>query len=870
MRRVPGINVVDVPQAADDSLPPMDIPVFVGFAEKGPLHRPVLLRDVAHYERIFGGTLDLLTAEDGTPCRAHLSAAVNAFFSGGGQRCHVIRVAAQSEQARPVTGRFAVSETSLAWRRGGTGPWAIAQHPVHLRASSAGAWTDGLELSARLASVALRPTDEVAIGDVLRISGSSPGTEALSQVGVLRVSESSLLANPQPQTRVDAKVAIERELLAAGVLWLSAALPPAGFRLEQIERLTIDLLVRERFSTRAEGIRRWQRDGCALASGASEALPWFEPNLEERWDREQAMPEGDWPCAGMLPEEVATSDGSLFSSEAERDRDFDLQWMIVPRNLASEFVRWSGVESGSGDPLERNGLAQFEAELFLDPAYPEGVNGEALVQWAEQVRYLGTTTRALKGIHAALGYGDSPVRAATWVAVPDAVHVGWRVEAPLPLSEGRVQLQVDPVCDCPPKTFDLCTPPPARPAPPVIRVPGEVPAGAEWPLHLLLGDVVPQAGRAVRIEIQLAQSADFDDARPLPLSFQLGQHAPALPHEIPEWALSVPSSTSLSVAVGRYYVRARTWRAPVLVPATAGNPELLGPALVSDWSASTSFAARSAKRVLLQSPSVAADSIVQRVHAALIDVVSAQRERFALLSVPVAWTEDDVGRHVQLLRRRILAREDALHTLSFAAIHHPWLQQVDPDGRVMAHPPEGAVLGQYAERTRRKGCWSAAGLDALAQCRGLGSVLDAGALEAVGCNPIEVRPRGISATAAQTLDLDRDWSSIGVRRLFILLRKLVRREGERFAFESNDRSLRSRLEHGFEELLRRLLQAGALQGDDASGAYRLRTASGVELSREIERGQCSLEIQVAPSRPLRFLTLYAVRSADALQLEERS
>ena len=38
MRLAPGIRIIDQPLAAADSLPPMDVAVFVGFAERGPLH----------------------------------------------------------------------------------------------------------------------------------------------------------------------------------------------------------------------------------------------------------------------------------------------------------------------------------------------------------------------------------------------------------------------------------------------------------------------------------------------------------------------------------------------------------------------------------------------------------------------------------------------------------------------------------------------------------------------------------------------------------------------------------------------------------------------------------------------------------------
>jgi phage tail sheath protein FI len=280
---------------------------------------------------------------------------------------------------------------------------------------------------------------------------------------------------------------------------------------------------------------------------------------------------------------------------------------------------------------------------------------------------------------------------------------------------------------------------------------------------------------------------------------------------------------------------------------------------------------RGGTRELAPAPSPGVDSAAFQVHAALIDLASATREHFALLSVPNAWEERALAKHVELLRNRLHERHDATHAASFAAIHHPWLKQRGSDGLVYDHPPEGALLAQYARRTRGKGSWAAPGLDPLVSTSGLSAALDPDLLESAGCNAIEVRPRGVSATRAATLDADDvDWSSIGVRRLFILLRKVVRREGERYAFEPNDGVLRRSLERSFDEVLRGLLQRGAFRGSRASEAYELRIARAAELRREIERGECSLEIRVAPAFPLRFLTLYAVRNGDQWQVQEGS
>ena len=92
--RIPGIRFdAEVPSPAQ-GLPRMDVAVFVGFAASGPMHRPVLVDDVAMFASVFGGRLPLAhDGERGGAGSAALAPAVRAFFSNGGKRCWVIRVA---------------------------------------------------------------------------------------------------------------------------------------------------------------------------------------------------------------------------------------------------------------------------------------------------------------------------------------------------------------------------------------------------------------------------------------------------------------------------------------------------------------------------------------------------------------------------------------------------------------------------------------------------------------------------------------------------------------------------------------------------------------------------------------------------------
>jgi len=59
-----------------------DVAAFLGFASRGPLHRPVAVRSLRQFLTIFGETLP----------QGFLADTVRSFFDNGGQRCWVIRI----------------------------------------------------------------------------------------------------------------------------------------------------------------------------------------------------------------------------------------------------------------------------------------------------------------------------------------------------------------------------------------------------------------------------------------------------------------------------------------------------------------------------------------------------------------------------------------------------------------------------------------------------------------------------------------------------------------------------------------------------------------------------------------------------------
>ena len=72
------------------------------------------------------------------------------------------------------------------------------------------------------------------------------------------------------------------------------------------------------------------------------------------------------------------------------------------------------------DELTRDGLAKFHSGLFLQQELIE-TTANSLLAEAEFIRYQQPNPRRLHGIHAAL-----EIEEATLIAVPDAVHAGWK------------------------------------------------------------------------------------------------------------------------------------------------------------------------------------------------------------------------------------------------------------------------------------------------------------------------------------------------------------------------------------------------------------------------------------------------------------
>ena len=160
---------------------------MVGVSERGPVNRPILITSTGEYERWFGGMLPREEfADPADPDRSHcyLPHAVQGFFTNGGKRAYVTRIA--PEEASPATGQL-FDRGTLAGDAG----------TVLLRRAGIG---DGTVLP-----LYVLDTTGVAANDIVRI-GDGSASEYL-EVAVAPVAATSHVALDRPLTRSHATTA---------------------------------------------------------------------------------------------------------------------------------------------------------------------------------------------------------------------------------------------------------------------------------------------------------------------------------------------------------------------------------------------------------------------------------------------------------------------------------------------------------------------------------------------------------------------------------------------------------------------------------------------------------------------------------------
>jgi len=464
-------------------------------------------------------------------------------------------------------------------------------------------------------------------------------------------------------------------------------------------------------------------------------------------------------------------------------------------------------------PLERDGLGVFGADLFVDPELAD-VGVRALLGEADFLRYQQRYPRHLSGIHATLSL-DEP----SLIAVPDAVQRGW----------------VHVASSVPPPTV------PAT-APVALPVPGQFDACDALAAPVLLPIAPPTVAT-----YQVRWMADA----PLGTVYVL-QESPVSDFADP--IVVFRGSAELAIIDGRadgvYFYRVR---------AELGTS-------VSPWSSVQAVRVGGSVGWQLLAPDQLSLDTLRAVHQHLLGLSAAAGDRLAILSLPAHLREDAALAYVATLQASPLDDSDHDRTLSFGAVYHPW--PVGPDtvaGDLRPVPPDGVMAGSIAARTLDRGAWVAPanaafqGVLALQPPLAPSRWLD---LQTGQINVLRQDPSGFLTLSASTLSGDSTLEPINVRRLLTLLRRLVLREGPAYVFEPNDASFRRLVERGFDAVLDDLFQRGAFAGATPATSYQVNTAGSLNTPQDADAGRFIVELKVAPSLPLAFLTVRLVETND--------
>jgi hypothetical protein len=596
----------------------------------------------------------------------------------------------------------------------------------------------------------------------------------------------------------------------------------------------------------------------------------------------------------------------------------------VPGIVDTDFYQPAVEQSGTA--LERDGLAlaggQLTASLFLDPDLA-GATAQTLLTRAFHKQYQlqrgdGPPGEPLVKMHAVL-----PITEVSMLALPDAMHAGWQqvlqtqatvsaptlVKASAADASGKVALSWTPVDGATSYSLQQSTDPLFNTWTLAWQGPGQTDPSA--PSLVRSGPVPPGTTGCLSqtyfrvAAVQGLVSGPWSNTLPFVARDEIFQRC--APTTLAAPVLGVPTASR-----GRVMLAWTVPPAPVdgFVLQLAYEPAFALPATIyqgadptfelwSDpsrtayfrvsatsrgvsgpWSNTAVAASEQAyARYVMNVPpvpgatSTIAESELLKIHRAMIRLCAARGDVFAFLGLPRSY---DAGTCV-LYRSQLtslLSPENGGTALSYAAVYYPWLMvrdsAADQPGAVRLVSPEGSVVGSTAAMTIASGAWYAAN-QALSGVVDLYPALEDDAPLLFFNNQLNLAvqdARGFLPMSSFTLSTDSQLTEINVRRLLILLRRLALQAGEDYVFHPNDTSFWRIVRRRFEELLGGLFQQGAFAGSTADESFRVRTDASVNPPESVALGRFIVELSVAPSLPLEFLTVRLLQTGGDLMFSE--
>jgi len=682
---------------------------------------------------------------------------------------------------------------------------------------------------------------------------------------------------------------------------------------------------------RTTGLRLelWVRDAQATVTTLPELQFVPNPVAESRYlgylprdvDLFRTSDRAEIPPGETLREEVTSPRFPVASQRSGTGNDLPLYLPLgVPGFLREDFYQLALPQSLSS--LERDGLApqtpcsHFSADFFLDP---DLANSNVLTLMTEafhkQYQLTGADSNGvpLVKMHAIL-----PVDEVSLLAVPDAIHRGWvstlqtqaTLAAPIltsisdPDSSGQVTLTWDPVASATIYTVQQSNDTQFATADDVWQ--GE-PAGS------------PQQSGPIAEQFTCPQTVYFrvraqGSSGVGPWSNTLSREFPSQTFEVcnpdplvaPELVQTADNRGRISLSWSFTASNVDAFQLQVANEPAFELPELVYAGTQTTfeiWKSplQTSYFRVAAQRHGENSPfsntvTVAAETSVQQwqmvesedgsdtggacedellnIHQAMLRLCAARADLSGLLSLPRQYGTDAALNYKNRLIN-LLRPEEVANILSYGALYHPWMvvrdASDDSPGAIRGLAPDGTVCGTCASRTLSSGAWVSPANEVLAGVVDLEPVLDDAAVASFFANQINVtrqESRGFLCLSSQTLSTDSSLVEFNVRRLLILLRRVALRDGMPYVFQQNDIALRYLVRRNFEDLLGRLYALGAFAGDTEDQAFRVVTDSSVNTRATADQGQFIVELRVAPSLPLEFLTVRLVQTGGEITFTE--
>lgn len=252
------------------------------------------------------------------------------------------------------------------------------------------------------------------------------------------------------------------------------------------------------------------------------------------------------------------------------------------------------------------------------------------------------------------------------------------------------------------------------------------------------------------------------------------------------------------------------------------------------------------------------------IHQAMLRLSLVRGDLFTLLTLPLHYRESEVLAHKRALALKLAGLEEK--ALSYGALYHPWTFLRTDEGIIQPVPPDGPVTGSIAARAITRGAWIAPANKNLQGILALVPTIgDEGwaRLYHEQVNLIRSEPQGFLLLSADTLSTDVALRPINVRRLLILLRRIALREGMKLVFEPNNEAFRGLVQRTFETVLSDLYAGGAFAGVTSDRAYQVVTDSSVNTQSSLEQGRFIVELRVAPSQPMVFITVRLVQGGSS-------